>query len=110
MELRVNGVLAGSRLVSSTSVQDMLFATPTAIAAGDRIDVVFTNDALVNGEDRNLYVESITARGTRVPSTAAGVVIDIGQGVQATDGVNVIAAGSYGGWVPWNAAMHFVAP
>lgn len=108
IELRVNGVLVGSRMVSSIAVVDMVFATPP-VAAGDRIDVIFTNDLMLNGEDRNLFVESVTVRGVLVPATAAGVVIDPGAGVQAFDGVGVIAAATYGGWVPWNGALRLVA-
>jgi YVTN family beta-propeller protein len=109
MELRVNGVLVGSRLISSTAVQDMVFNSPP-IAPGDRIDVVFTNDFSNATEDRNLYVESITARGVVLPSTASGVAIDQGSGVAAFDGQGVVAAAPFGGWIPWNAAMRWVVP
>ncbi len=109
VELRVNGALVATRVISSTTVQDAVFATPP-IASGDRIDVVFTNDALLNGEDRNLYVESIAARGAVLATTAAGVVIDRGEGAQAFDGVDVLPAAGYGGWLPWNGALRFVVP
>jgi Ca-dependent carbohydrate-binding module xylan-binding len=108
IELRLNGVLMGSRLVSSTAPSDFVFTTPV-VAAGDRIDVVFTNDALLNGQDRNLYVESVTARGVVMPAAAAGVTIDQGSGPQAFDGQGVVAASTYGGWVPWNAALRLAA-
>ena len=108
IELRVNGVVVGSRTVSNTTVQDWSFTTPT-ISVGDRLDVVFTNDAFVGGEDRNLYVESVRARNIVTLATASGVTIDEGSGVMAFDGVGVIAAGTFGGWVPWNAAMRFVS-
>jgi len=108
IELRVNGAVVGSRTVSNTTVQDWIFTTPL-ISAGDRIDVVFTNDVFANGEDRNLYVESVQARNIVTLSTASGVTIDEGRGPMAFDGVGVIAAGTFGGWVPWNAAMRFVA-
>ena len=108
IELRVNGVLVGSRVVASTTVQDMVFTTP-AIAVGDRIDVVFTNDALIGTDDRNLYVESVNARGLLLLPRDAGVTIDQGSGPSAFDGRNVVSAAPYGGWVPWNGAMRFVA-
>ena len=109
IEVRINGTVVGSRLVDQLSVQDMVFAVPV-VNPGDRIDVVFTNDAMVNGEDRNLMIESITVRGITIPVSTAGVVIDKGQGVQATDGLDLVAANIYGGWVPWNGAVRFVAP
>lgn len=108
MELWLNGVKVGSRLVGSTVVEDMVFASPV-VKAGDRIDIVFTNDAFLNGEDRNLYVESVSANGSTLASTADGVTLDVGDGGQAFDGLEVIPAGTYGGWVPWNAAMRFTA-
>ncbi len=109
MELRINGSLVATRLVDFATVQDMVFTTP-AVAPGDRIDLHFTNDAMINGEDRNLFVESITVRGLTVPVGTAGVVIDKGWGAQATDGLDLVAANIYGGWVPWNGAVRFTAP
>ena len=108
MDLRVNGVLVGTRQVSTTTVQDQVFTTPP-IAVGDRIDVVFTNDANINGEDRNLFVESVSARGVVLSATAPGVTIDPGSSVRAFDGVGVVPASSYGGWIPWNGALRLVA-
>jgi YVTN family beta-propeller protein len=108
VELYINGVRVASRTVANTTVQNLSFSTPP-IAAGDRIDVVFSNDLFVNGEDRNLYVESVTARGTVLASTAGGVVLDAGSGAAAFDGVDVFPGGQFGGWIPWNAAMRFVA-
>ncbi len=108
IELRVNGVLVGSRMVSNVTVQDLVFNVP-AVQVGDRIDVVFTNDATINGEDRNLYVQAVIARGVTLAANAAGVTIDIGTGANAFDGIDVVAASSTGGWVPWNAALRLVA-
>ncbi len=108
MELRINGVLVGGRMVTSPVVADIVFATPS-VMAGDRIDLVFTNDLMLNGKDRNLFIESVTVRGVLIPATAAGVVIDPGAGAQAFDDVGVIAAATYGGWVPWNGALRLVA-
>jgi Ca-dependent carbohydrate-binding module xylan-binding/Lactonase, 7-bladed beta-propeller len=108
VELRLNGVLVGSRMLGNTTVQDIVFNAPTVLT-GDRIDVVFTNDAFINDEDRNLFVESVTANGVTLSSMAAGVTIDVGEGATAFDGLDVIPASTYGGWVPWTAAMRFVA-
>jgi hypothetical protein len=108
MEVYLNGALIGSRLVSSPTVQDMVFPSP-AVRVGDRIDVVFTNDAVINGEDRNLYIESVTARGAVLRSNEPGVVLDVGTGAQAFDGQNLVPASTYGGWIPWNAALRLVA-
>lgn len=108
IDLRINGVLVASRMISNTTLQDLSFTVPL-LKVGDRIDVVFTNDAFINGQDRNLYVQAIIARGVTLASTAAGVVIDQGTGAAAFDGIDVVQASSTGGWVPWNAAIRFVA-
>jgi len=108
IELRINGVLLGTRLVGNTSLQDLAFTTP-AVQAGDRIDVVFTNDAVINGEDRNLWVQAVVVRGVTLSATAAGVTIDQGTGAAAFDGIDVVPASSTGGWLPWNAALRLVA-
>lgn len=108
VELRINGQLAGSRSVTATP-SDLVFEVPP-VRVGDRVDVVFVNDELVNGEDRNLVVEAVTVRGSRLTPATPGVTIDIGSGEAAWDGLNVVAGDLHGGWVPWNAAMRFTAP
>jgi len=57
MELRVDGTLIGAVEVRATAYQDYAFDAGT-VAAGAKVDVVFTNDANINGADRNLYVDS----------------------------------------------------
>ena len=108
MEVYHRGVRIGTVTVAGTVARDHAFTVP-AVAAGDRIDVVFTNDGMVNGEDRNLLVVSVTARGQVLRPSDAGVVLDVGSGAEAFDGKDTVPAGSWGGWVPWNAAMRLVA-
>ena len=109
MDLRINGTLIGTQTVSSTTFQDYVFAAPS-VAPGDRIDVVFTNDAFINGEDRNLVVESIVAAGTVFTPSSAGAILDWGDGVAAYDGVDTFEADATGGWLPWNGAFRVIAP
>ena len=108
MEVYHRGVRIGSVTVTSTTAQDHVFTVP-AVAAGDRIDVLFTNDGGTNGEDRNLFVTSVTARGQVLLPGDAGAILDVGSGAQAFDGKETMPAGTYGGWIPWNAAMRLVA-
>ena len=82
MELRINGVSMGAQTVNATSSQAYSFSTP-AIAAGDRIDVVYTNDGAVGTEDRNLIVQSVQARGATLSPADAGATFDIGDGSAA---------------------------
>ena len=85
MEVRVNGVVLGSVEVRSTEFQDYVFATP-ALAAGARVDVVFTNDAYINNQDRNLFVAYVQNGATSVLPTTPGAVFDRGIGAEAFDG------------------------
>ena len=106
MQLRVNGIAVADTEVRATSYQNYSFAVP-AIAGGDKVDVVFTNDLNINGEDRNLYVESITVNGTTVAATAEGVTLDRGIGDKAFDGLDAIPGQRS---LLWNGALRFTAP
>jgi uncharacterized protein (DUF1800 family) len=106
MQLRVNGVILGTAEVRSRTGEDIVFAVP-ALAPGHTIDLAYINDATVNGQDRNLFVQYIkTAHGTLVP-TAPGVVADGGSGEAAFDGLNT-AAGT--GALYGFGAMRFTVP
>lgn len=103
MEIRVNGVLVADTEVRETAYKDYRFTVPS-IANGDKVDVVFTNDGTVNGEDRNLFVESITVNGTTIAATAPGVTLDRGTGAKAFDGLDVLPGQRS---LLWNAALRF---
>lgn len=107
IELRIDGAPAGSRSVTG-SLADYAFDVPT-VQAGDRVDVVFVNDAMVNGEDRNLVVSSVTACGKTLGAGDATAVLDKGVGAAAFEGLDTVPAASYGGWIPWDAALRLVA-
>ncbi len=109
MEVRLNGVLLGTRLVSSAELQDFNFIAPT-VSSGDRVDVVFINDEANETEDRNLHVVSVEAAGQVLSASAPGVLIDQGSGAQAFDGQGVVSAAQTGGWIPWNGALRLVVP
>ena len=106
MQVRVNGIAVADTEVRSTTYQDHGFAVPP-LAGGDKVDVVFTNDLNANGEDRNLYVESITVGGATVAATAQGVTLDRGVGDKAFDGLDVMAGQRS---VLWNGALRFTVP
>jgi len=106
MELRVDGTLIGAVEVRATAYQDYAFDAGT-VAAGAKVDVVFTNDANINGADRNLYVESITINGVTTLAQASGVTLDRGTGAAAFDGKDVIPGQPN---VVWNGALRFTAP
>src|SRR5207344_3314688 len=89
-----------------TTFADYALRLPVAVKAGDRVDVVFVNNGSSVG-DRNLYIESMTLNGVVLHPTDPGVTIDVGDGAEAFDGINVMPGRSY---IPSNAALRFVAP
>ena len=109
VELWINGTRVGSQLLNATILQDLQFNTP-ALQSGDRIDVVFSNDAFIGGQDRNLFVQGVTAGTVSLDPIAPGVTIDRGAGAQAFDGLDVVPARLIGGWVPWNGALRLTMP
>ena len=108
MEVRLNGAVLGKRRVSNTTPRDHAFASP-AVQVGDRIDIVFTNDETLQGQDRNLFIESVQARGAVLRPNAPGVVYDRGEGAAAFDGKDVLAGSVFGGTMPWSGALRMRA-
>jgi uncharacterized protein (DUF1800 family) len=88
MQVRLDGELLGTVDVDSITATDYSFTPAAPLAAGARIDLSFTNDANVNGEDRNLHVLYVSD-GERflLPNTPAAT-LDRGIGAAAFDGVN----------------------
>jgi uncharacterized protein (DUF1800 family) len=106
MHLMVNGVVVGYTEVRSTEPADHFFAVPP-LQPGDKLDLVYTNDATVDGIDRNLFVDYLVSGNTYVKSTAAGVTYDRGAGAAAFDGVDVLAGQTA---MAWNGALRMAWP
>ncbi|MDX1253070.1 MAG: S8 family serine peptidase, partial [Gammaproteobacteria bacterium] len=104
MELWVDGVRYGSVEVKSPTLIDYVLPADFRVGAETRLDVVFANDAVINGEDRNLIVDSIVVGGQTLRPTDAGVMYDRGTGSGLFDGLDVVA-GQQGMW--WNGALRF---
>jgi len=106
LQLRVDGVIVGTVEVRSATPADYKLAVPK-LSAGSRIDVVYTNDAAVNGVDRNLFVQHVqTSNGILVPF-ASNVTLDEGAGEAAFDGATVSASS---GAMHRNGALRFTVP
>jgi hypothetical protein len=103
-QLRVNNVVQGDVEVKSSTPQDYSFTLNSRMPAGAKVEVVFYNDDYANGQDRNLYVDSIGINGYLIPSTAPGVVFDRGSGAQAFDNLDVIRGRRD---LLWNGALRF---
>ena len=59
MQVRVNGQVVGTVEVRQTESTSFTFPAP-ALRKGAKVDVVFTNDAWIDGQDRNLYVDYVS--------------------------------------------------
>jgi uncharacterized protein (DUF1800 family) len=106
IQLRINGVILGSAEVRSATGEDITFAVPT-LEAGSTIDIAFTNDAVVGGQDRNLFVHYIKLPTRTLVGTAPSVLIDAGSGEAAFDGLGISPSG---GALYDNASMRFTVP
>lgn len=107
MVIRIDGQVAGTFNVNSASYAEYAVAVNAAPGTSHNIDVVFTNDAYLPPQDRNLIVQSLRVNTTTLLPTSTGVTYDRGAGSAAFDGVNVIA-GQSGMW--WNGALRFTVP
>ncbi len=106
MEVRVNGSVIGRAEVRSTEPADYSFTAP-GLQAGAAVDVIFINDALVDGQDRNLFVAYLTDASVFVTPTQPGVTLDPGSGIEATDGKGVVAGTEA---IYFNAALRMTWP
>jgi len=106
MELRVDGVSIGTFDVDPEGYKDYSLTLMANESIAHAIDVAFVNDAYFpdRGEDRNLFIESVTFGGvSKVPSSATATY-DRGSGVRAYDGLDLVAAQST---MPWSGALRF---
>jgi hypothetical protein len=90
MTVRVNGSVVASVEVRAATYADYNFAT--AVRAGDKVDIAFTNDAQIGGADRNLYIAYLSDGQQVLLPTMNGAVIDRGSGARAFDGLDTVAA------------------
>ncbi|HEX6722587.1 MAG TPA: carbohydrate-binding domain-containing protein, partial [Burkholderiaceae bacterium] len=107
MAVRVDGALIATTEVRSTTFQNFRFALPRVVAGGAKLDIVYTNDATIDGVSRELFIESVNVNRTTLLPGGAGVVFDRGSGSAAFDGIDV-AAGTTD--LTSNGALRFVAP
>ncbi len=106
MMLRVDGATIGTVEVKSTVLADYKFNLSN-LRAGTKVDVVFTNDTVIAGANRDLFVAYIADAVQAVAPTAPGAIYDRGNGDKAFDGVDVIAGQ---GDMAWGGALRLVWP
>jgi parallel beta-helix repeat protein len=82
----VDGKVIGTTVVGATT-QTYSFDTTLATGVGHDIQIQYTNDAVVNGQDRNLSLKSVGVNGQTVSATSSYEVYHAqGQGNLAADG------------------------
>ncbi|WP_431855807.1 carbohydrate-binding domain-containing protein [Azospirillum sp.] len=95
--LLIDGKKVGEGTAGSTA-KDFTFNSSVTADQAHKVQVQFDNDALINGQDRNLIVNKITINGKAVAPTASIVTYD----KYALDGQDVIA-GQSGMW--WDGTL-----
>lgn len=106
VQVRVNGGVVGTLQVNNTSPGAFALTVPK-LNPDARVDIVFTNDASGNGEDRNLYVESVSDGTNTVLPSSPTALIDRGTGAAAFDGLDT-RPGQSG--IYWSAALRLRWP
>jgi Ca2+-binding RTX toxin-like protein len=94
MEIWIEGVQVQTFTVNTTDLAAYTVTAPLGMSANS-IDVVFSNDALGNGEDRNLFLSQIVLNGRTIAASGPDAIIDYGVGTTARDWLNT-AIYSYG--------------
>ena len=89
VQVRVGGQLVATIEVNATAFTDYRFDVPP-VAPGTLVDVVFTNNAAIGSEDRNLIIGYLQSGDTVVMPYAPGAVYDRGTGAAAFDGLNTV--------------------
>ncbi len=83
---------------AGTQAQDFAFTAALAADRAHDIQVRFDNDAVIDGADRNLRVNTVTVNGHEIAATDASVRYDKG----APDGLDVVAGQAD---LPWNGTL-----
>ncbi len=99
VNILVDGQKVGSTYIGSTTSTYSFDTTLTPNTAHD-IEVVYNNDTIINGQDRNLFLDSISINGQAVSATSSYETYNAPtQGTFASDG-NMY----------WNGTAHFKLP
>lgn len=106
LQLRVNGNAVASVEVRSTEPQDYVLAAP-GLVAGSLVEVLFTNDAFIDGQDRNLFIVYVTDGTSFVLPNQSGVSFRPGLGA-AVAGNEASIPGQSALW--GNGALRFTWP
>ncbi|MBF5093582.1 S8 family serine peptidase [Azospirillum sp. INR13] len=99
--LLVDGQAVGSATVGSAA-KTYAFTTSVSADSAHKVQIRYDNDGFAGGQDRNLFVDSVSVNGHGYAATDAAVTYDKG----ALDGRDVVK-GQSGMW--WNGTLVVVA-
>ncbi|MGY0835431.1 carbohydrate-binding domain-containing protein [Azospirillum argentinense] len=102
-KLLVDGKVIGEGRATSSDPQPFSFTVDLDAKEAHRIQIHYDNDSVVNGQDRNLFVKSVSINGNTVAATDSIVTYDKG----AVDGKDVVK-GQEG--LFWGGALNVDAP
>jgi hypothetical protein len=94
--VKANGIEIGESHTTS-SYQNYSFIAPFNLGKIMHVNIIFDNDAVFNGSDRNLYVRSIVIDGEEIPAPGYNVFY------KRTNEQYV----EYTGMMPWNGVLIF---
>lgn len=103
LALKLDGVIIGQATVASTASGRYSFTAKVAPDAAHTLQLVYDNDGLKNGEDRNLFVRSFTVNGQTIAATDPSVRYDKG----AVDGKDVVKGQEA---LYWGGALNVALP
>ncbi|MBP2295525.1 carbohydrate-binding domain-containing protein [Azospirillum rugosum] len=99
----VDGKVIGDGRATSGTPTAFTFKTDLDATQAHKVQVVYDNDSTVNGQDRNLYVKSVSINGHTVNATDSIVTYDKG----AVDGKDVVKGQEA---LYWGGALNVNAP
>lgn len=108
-KVMVDGKVIGDAKATGTTTSPYSFQTTLDPTVGHKVQVWYDNDSTVNGQDRNLYVKSISINGHNVAATDGIVTYDKG----VFDGKDVVKGQEglfWGGVLAFDAGADLFAP
>ena len=86
LALKLDGATIGQATVNSSSLGRYTISAKVAADSAHKLQIVYDNDGMAGGADRNLFVRAVSVNGTSIAATDPSVTYDKG----AVDGKDVV--------------------
>ncbi|MBP2299367.1 carbohydrate-binding domain-containing protein [Azospirillum picis] len=103
LSLKLDGTTIGQATVNSSSLGRYTISAKVEAGSAHKLQIVYDNDGTKNGEDRNLFVRTVSVNGTPIAATDKSVTYDKGP----VDGKDVVT-GQEG--LFWGGALNVPLP